>query len=143
MPTLWEGGLNHMICQNLVLRGWSYVSDSTLIYHSITTTSNYVKYDIVIGLCCIKHCSRVSWLPLFGPAKFPDFSSIFTVHNSSCGKAIFLQVSVCPWGRGVCVHPPGRPPLGQTRPPGRHPLRQTPPPQGRHPQADTAPLPTP
>ena len=49
-------------------------------------------------------------------------------HNSSCGKAIFSQVSVCPQGR--CVHPPGlaAPPPGQIpRWPSRHLPRQIPP----------------
>ena len=26
---------------------------------------------------------------------------VSTVRNSSCGKVMFLQVSVCPWGEGV------------------------------------------
>ena len=55
---------------------------------------------------------------------FPLFLLIFislfiTVRNSSCGKVMFSQVSVCPQGGGV--HPLGRHP---------HPL-------GRHPRADT------
>ena len=46
--------------------------------------------------------------------------TIFTVRNSSCGKVMFLQVSVCEEGRGV--DPPGQTPLL-----GRHPLPETPP----------------
>ena len=43
--------------------------------------------------------------------------AIFTVRNSSCGKVILSQVSVCPGGG---VHPLGRHPPGK-HPPGRHP----------------------
>ena len=55
-------------------------------------------------------------------------SHLFTVCNSSCGKVLFLHLTVIlfTWG-GVCL--------------GRHPPRQTPPsgqkPPGRHPRADT------
>ena len=38
---------------------------------------------------------------------------IFTVRNSSCGKVMFSQVSVCP--QGGCI-PPGRHPLGRPAP---------------------------
>ena len=31
---------------------------------------------------------------------------VTTVRNSSCGKVMFSQVSVCPRGRGGGVHPP-------------------------------------
>ena len=33
---------------------------------------------------------------------------MFTIRNSSCGKVMFSQVSVCPQGGGV--HPPGQTP---------------------------------
>ena len=39
---------------------------------------------------------------------------VITVRNSSCGKVMFLKVSVCPQGG---VHPPGTPP--------RRPLQRT------------------
>ena len=69
---------------------------------------------------------------------FSDNRQIITVRNSSCGKVMFSQVSVCPRGRGV--HPPGRQtPPGQT-PAGKIHPRQTHP-LGRHtPWADTPPL---
>ena len=67
---------------------------------------------------------------------------IITVSNSSCGKVMFLQVSVCPQGGGahpslgrhppwhtlpLSRHPPGRQPLWADTSLGRHPHRQTPP----------------
>ena len=59
-----------------------------------------------------------------------DFNeSIFTVCNSSCGKVMFSQVSVCPQGGGV--HPLGRHPPGQRHThTSRHPSAwaDTPPP---------------
>ena len=49
-------------------------------------------------------------------------SQVVTLRNSSCGKAMFIQVSVCPGGD---VHPPGKHPnSGQTPPPG-WPLQRT------------------
>ena len=59
---------------------------------------------------------------------------IITVRNSSRGKVMFSQVSVCPQGGGV-HHPPRQ---ADTPPAGRHPLGQTAPsrwttPSGRHP----------
>ena len=47
---------------------------------------------------------------------------IFTVRNSSCGKVMFSQVSVCPQGGGV-HHPPCQTdtPPADTHPLGRHP----------------------
>ena len=57
---------------------------------------------------------------------------LITVRNSSCGKVIFSQVSVCPQGGGV--HPPGQADTspGQTPPgqadtphPGRWPPQRT------------------
>ena len=53
---------------------------------------------------------------------------IFTVRNSSCGKVMFSQVSVCPQGGGV------HPPWAET-PPDRRSYAETPPP----PRADTPP----
>ena len=60
------------------------------------------------------------------------YSNLFiNVRNSSCGKVMFLQVSVClqvgrctlPLGR----HPPGQtPPLPGQTPPGRHPETRRP-----------------
>ena len=59
---------------------------------------------------------------------------IFTVRNSSCGKVMFSQVSVCPQGGGV--HPPGqRPPPRQTIICRNTPLRADTPP---HRQTTTA-----
>ena len=59
--------------------------------------------------------------------------SFITVRNSSCGKVMFSQVSVCPQGGGV--HPQAHIPLGR-HPPGRHPPWADPPvqtlPLGRH-----------
>ena len=65
-----------------------------------------------------------------------------TICNSSCGKVMFLQVSVhrgvvCLWVWGHT--PPGRHPTGR-HPLGRHPSRQTLPgihPLGRHPPRPT------
>ena len=66
--------------------------------------------------------------------------AINTVRNSSCGKVMFSQVSVCPQGGGkVYTALAGRPLLEVRHPLGRHPLA------GRHPpgwqtppgQADT------
>ena len=60
-----------------------------------------------------------------------DYALLFTVRNSSYGKVMFSQVSVCPQ-RGVYTPLLGRYPTGQTAPPDRNP------PMGRHPlpQAD-------
>ena len=59
-------------------------------------------------------------------------ADLLTVRNSSCGKVMFSQVSVCPQGRR-CT-PPGGHPLGR-HPPGR----QTDTPWADTPQADTPP----
>ena len=54
---------------------------------------------------------------------------LITIRSSSCGKVMFLQVSVCPRGRGGKCTPPltdtplCRHPLGRHTPPGRHPLQ--------------------
>ena len=62
---------------------------------------------------------------------FSDNRQIITVRNSSCGKVMFSQVSVCPQGRGVQ-------PLAGRQPLGRHPPARYPP--GRHTSwADTPP----
>ena len=51
---------------------------------------------------------------------------IFTIRNSSCGKVMLSQVSVCPHGGGVHTLPADTP--GQTPPPREDRLpRQTPP----------------
>ena len=56
-----------------------------------------------------------------------------TVHNSSCGKLMVLQVSVCLSMGGVCP----RQTLPRQTPQGRHLLGRHP--LGRHPQADIPP----
>ena len=69
--------------------------------------------------------------------------AIFTVRNSSCGKVILSQVSVCPGGgvHPLGRHPPGKHPRADT-PPGRHPLGRHPR-LGRHPPGQTPPADTP
>ena len=37
------------------------------------------------------------------PQKDPSRLDIFTARNNSCGKVMFLQVSVCPRGGGMCM----------------------------------------
>ena len=78
-------------------------------------------------------------------------SIVFTVRNSSCGKVMFSQVSVCPRGEVYTPRQTSPSPLSADTPwadtPGRHtsptdtPSADTPPgrhtPLGRHPQADT------
>ena len=81
-----------------------------------------------------------------------NYISIVTVRNSSCGKVMFSQVSVCPQGE-VCTpwadtpwqtHPSwvDTPPPPRQTPPRQTPPRQTPPKQTPldkhpHPWADT------
>ena len=66
-------------------------------------------------------------------------TSIFTVRNSSCGKVMFSQASVCPQGVSGSGSGGVHTPLGRHPParhfPGRHPPspRQTPPPPPRRP----------
>ena len=58
--------------------------------------------------------------------KIVAFVDIITVRNSTCGKVMFSQVSICP--RGGCA-PPGR----QTSPPGRHTQQTAAAADGTHP----------
>ena len=62
--------------------------------------------------------------------------SIFTVRNSSCGKVMFSQASVCPRGERRCTTP------GQNHLPARHtpPWKDTP---GHTPPGHTLPPPLP
>ena len=70
------------------------------------------------------------------------FSSIFTVRKRSCGKVIFLHLSVShSVHRGI--HSQDRYPLGQVHPPGRYtpsPMAGIPPPPGQvHPPGQVYP----
>ena len=67
-------------------------------------------------------CKGSAFILFYFLLYFPDKELLITVRNSSSGKIMFSQVSVCPQGEGV--HPTGRhTPLLDRHPTGR----QTPP----------------
>ena len=82
-----------------------------------------------IQLLCLS-ATCITAHPLYIPCIF------ITVHNSSCRKVMFSQVSVCPqgeeynhWQTPPSLHPPGQiaPPGVQPPPARHHPTGQTPP----------------
>ena len=91
---------------------------------------------------CLSFLVSSLWF-LVNATHFKTTQKLITVGNSSCGKVMFSQVSVCPQWRGV--HPLillGRHPSLGRHPLGRHPLADTPRqtlyPLGRHlPWTDT------
>ena len=108
---------------------------TSLLCYQQSSKQIYLRNNPVI------HHTRVSLIPPVMEAVLIGWS-IYYRPQRSCGRIMFLHLSVILFTRGSQTPPPGQTPPGktpprQTPPPGRHPPGQTPP------QADTSPRQTP
>ena len=102
---------------------YSHLNYSQKSFTQKRTVNLFILHDSS-GCPFLHHVNIIAFSKGGGVCLFFCLFVFFTVRNSSCGKVMFSQVSVCPWGR--CT-PPGRhPPLADTPPPpSRRLLQQT------------------
>ena len=93
-----------------VCGGFSFVGDS----HATDNSSGNVPLPMLIHRLHTE-LSSLSFVVRINETLCLEFEkNVITVHNSSCGNVMFLQVSVCPQGRGNCTSPGRHPPWAET-----------------------------
>ena len=105
----------------------------------ITPWERYASHSVEVSLTPVKAVQRLNY-----KISFTYHVISWIAPNSSCGKVMFSQVSVCP--QGGCTplrrHPPGRYPPRQTPPWADPSPEQTPSSLGRHPPLPPPEMPT-
>ena len=129
------------MCTELIVANLSGVSVTVrrLMRHGVTAINNFTRVSSARTFRTGKFTAIIVVYSLFsslGPITDSDASCFVTVRKRSCGKVMFLHLSVShSVHRGGEVYtPPGRHPSGQThKPPGQTPpLARHTPHLGRH-----------